>query len=96
MTDLVNTTLSVRLALTLLNSLWEGAAIALLARTLALAFRRSTAAVRYQIYFTALVCIALAAVVTFACLAPTPSASARPEATSIPVSSSNTRSCFKT
>jgi hypothetical protein len=66
--NLVDTTMAVRLLLTLMHSLWEGAAIALFAGTAAFAFRRSAAALRYQIFFTALVLTALAAAFTFACL----------------------------
>jgi hypothetical protein len=44
MNALINQTLAVRLLLTLMHSLWEGAAIALLAGAVAAAFRRSSAA----------------------------------------------------
>ncbi len=68
MNNLINSELAIRLALTLMHSLWQGTAISLLAVAVASEFSRSAAALRYQIFFLALVLCALAAVVTFACL----------------------------
>jgi beta-lactamase regulating signal transducer with metallopeptidase domain len=73
MNGLINSDVAIRVALTLAHSLWQGAAISVVAAVAASAFSRS-AALRYQIYFVALLLCAVAAAVTFVRLSRGPDA----------------------
>jgi beta-lactamase regulating signal transducer with metallopeptidase domain len=84
MNSVINSGMALRLSLTLMHSLWQGAAISLMAGAVAGALSRSAAALRYQIFFVALVLCALAAALTFARLSPGPDAPLGPIASSIP------------
>jgi beta-lactamase regulating signal transducer with metallopeptidase domain len=84
MNGVINSDVAIRVALTLAHSLWQGAAISVMAAVAASAFSRS-AALRYQIYFAALVLCVVAAMVTFAHLSRGPDAPTGVVASSTPV-----------